>query len=90
MDNQEHVNTLTRTQSLEPNRVDLSNGSYLLYDTKEGQYRVVYYERRIGRSADLEIAISLAMKKPVHNKSVREVVKFVAQTSAKTRLPALR
>jgi len=66
----------------EPNKIELADGSYILFDTKEGIYRVAFYERRLAKSQDLEIALSLAMKKPAHNKGLREVLKFIAQTSA--------
>lgn len=63
-----------------PNRLDLSSGSYLLWDTKEGVYRVALYERRVGRAKSLEVALAHAMKKPIHHKSVREVSEYIERS----------
>jgi hypothetical protein len=65
-----------------PNRLDLANGSYILWDTKEGVYRVALYEVRKSKSTDLELAVSKVLKKPVHFKSVKEIVSFIASASS--------
>lgn len=67
-----------------PNEVKLSNGSYLLFDTKDGTYRVAFYERRVARSGDLLQAVASAMKKREWDKQVKEVVKFIEERFAAT------
>lgn len=63
-----------------PNLVKLSDGSYIQWDWFDGFYRVAYYERRAAKGSDLEMAISQAMKKPLHNSKVKNIFGFISKT----------
>lgn len=65
-----------------PNEIKLSNGSYLRFDFSNGVWRIAFYERRSIKSADLANGIALAMKKPLHNSSVKEIIKYLELTDA--------
>jgi hypothetical protein len=64
----------------EPNKVKLTNGSFLQWDYKDGFYRVAYYERSARKGSDLEMTISVAMKKPLHNFRVKNIFAFISKT----------
>jgi len=63
-----------------PNTIKLSDGSYLLWDWKDGFYRVAYYQRNTKKGSDLEMTIALAMKKPIHNSKVKEIFGYIEKT----------
>lgn len=63
-----------------PNTVRLSDGSYLSWDHKEGFFRVAYYQRSAKKGSDLEMTISLAMKKPLHNFRVKQVFDYISKS----------
>jgi len=64
----------------DPNKVMLTNGSYLLWDFQDGFYRVAFYERRTYKCSDLEIGIAETMKRPLHNSQVKKIFKYVSGT----------
>ena len=63
-----------------PNLVKLTDGSYVLWDRKDGFYRVAYYARTTKKGSDLEMTIALAMKKPVHNFRVKSIFGYIEKT----------
>ena len=63
-----------------PNAVKLSDGSYILWDWKDGFYRVAYFARTAKKGSDLEMTIALAMKKPVHNFRVKSIFGYIEKT----------
>lgn len=67
-------------ESSTPHIVKLSDGSYIQWDWKDGYYRVAFYERKAKKGSDLEMTLSLAMKKPLHNSRVQEIFKFISKT----------
>ena len=64
----------------EPNKIKLTDGSYLQWDHLDGFFRVAYYERRTQRGSDLEMSIALAMKRPVHNSRVKKIFDYISKT----------
>lgn len=66
---------------MKPYRVELSNGSYLLWDWTDGKFRVAFYTRTSAKSSDLEMCIANAMKKPIHNKAVADLFGFIKVTA---------
>lgn len=66
---------------MEPNRLNLKNGSFILYDTVEGIHRVAYYQRTVGRG-NLELAVSKAIGKPIHNTEVKQITKYLREMSS--------
>lgn len=68
------------TETVEPNMVRLSDGSYIQWDWLDGMYRVAYYERKAQKGSDLEMTIALAMKKPLHNSRVKDIFKYISKT----------
>lgn len=64
----------------EPNIVKLTDGSYIMWDWKDGYYRVAFYERKIQKGSDLEMTIALAMKKPIHNSKVKNIFRFISRS----------
>jgi hypothetical protein len=65
---------------MNPFRVNLTNGSYLQWDYHEGHFRVAFYNRTTAKSSDMEMCIAIAMKKPLHNKAVHDLFKFIQGT----------
>lgn len=65
-----------------PNRLNLKNGSYILWDTVEGVFRVAYYERRQGKGGDIKLAISVAIKKPLWSKEVQQISEYIEGQNA--------
>lgn len=65
---------------MEPHRVALDNGSYLLWDWQDGYYRIAYFERRAVKRSDLEMGIAEVMKKPLHNSKVKNIFKYISGT----------
>jgi len=63
-----------------PNTVKLSDGSYILWDKKERFFRVAYYQRSEAKGSDLEVAISVAMKKPFHNSKVKRIFQYISRS----------
>lgn len=78
MDRAQTVEVLGETS--EPHTVKLSDGSYLQWDWKDGSYRVAFYSRSAKRGSDLEMTISLALKKPLHDSRVKKIFKYISQT----------
>lgn len=64
-----------------PFKVELTNGSYVLWDWKDGIFRVAFYNRTTAKSSDLEMCIANAMKKPIHNKAVVDLFGFIKITA---------
>lgn len=60
-----------------PNRLNLKNGSYILWDTTEGRFRVAYYERRQGAADTISVAISIAIKKPLWSPEVKQISEYI-------------
>lgn len=69
------------TTTADPHTIDLSNGSYLKWDNQDGIWRVAVYERRSAKSFELANALSIALKKPIYHKDVKEIEKYIATTS---------
>ena len=65
----------------QPNRVELSDGGYLLFDFHQGQYRIAIYTRHVSKSATLVEALSRAMKKPIYNHKLKEIAKYIESTN---------
>lgn len=63
--------------SNEPNRINLSNGGYLLFDYHQGFYRMAIYNRHVSKSHSLLGALGLALNKPTHHKQVTEMAKYI-------------
>jgi uncharacterized protein YcgL (UPF0745 family) len=63
--------------SIFPGRVELSDGSYILWDKKDGYFRVSYFARKNVKGSDLLMTLALAMKKPVHNKKIKDVYTYI-------------
>lgn len=61
----------------DPNRVELNNGSYLLFDFSGGEYRVAIYERKVSKSASILEALSRALGQPIYHKRVKEIAAYV-------------
>lgn len=64
-----------------PFRVEFTNGSYILWDWKDGVYRVSFYNKTSAKASDMEAAIAIVMKKPFHNKTVQDAFKFIKGTN---------
>lgn len=64
----------------QPNRIELNNGSYMLFDFQRDQFRVAVYERKVSKSTSLEAAVSRALGLPLYNKRVKEIVKYIRGT----------
>jgi hypothetical protein len=76
---------MIREQAIEileskPNEVMLSDGSYILWDKKDGYYRVSYFSRKNVKGSDLEMTIALAIKKPIHSKKVKDIFQYIENT----------
>lgn len=63
-----------------PNQIKLSDGSYILWDFKEGFFRVAFYQRNTRKGSDLEMTLALAMKKPVHNSKVKSIFNYISRS----------
>jgi len=63
-----------------PNQVLLSDGSYVLWDRKDGYFRISYFTRKNMKGSDLAMTLALAMKKPVHNKKVQDVYTYIVSS----------
>lgn len=69
-----------KEETSEPTKINLTDGSYILWDWKDGFYRVAYFSRTDKKGSDLEMTIALAMKKPVHNFRVKHVFDYISRT----------
>jgi hypothetical protein len=67
--------TLLRTPA--PNRVELENGGYLLFDFHEGKYRIALYLRRVSKSETLVNALSRALNRPIYDKKIKEIATYI-------------
>lgn len=63
-----------------PFRVDFTNGSYILWDWLDGKFRISYYNKTSTKASDMEMGLSIVMKKPIHNKSVHDLFKYIKAT----------
>ena len=69
---------------MQPNRLNLANGSYILWDREDGYFRVAYYLVKRGKSRDLELAVAEAMKKKAYDPTVAEIVRFMEESANAT------
>jgi uncharacterized protein YcgL (UPF0745 family) len=67
-----------------PERIELTDGSYILWDKKDGFYRVAHFQKTARKGSDLEMTLSLAMKKPIHNFRVRNVLSYIEKSEYAT------
>ena len=63
-----------------PNRVELENGGFLLFDYFQGQYRIAIYLRKVSKSESLINALSRALNKPIYDKKIVEIAEYIEST----------
>lgn len=61
----------------EPNRINLRNGGYLLFDYFQGQFRIALYTRKISKSSSLEQALTKALNEAPWTKRVQDIKKYI-------------
>lgn len=60
-----------------PNRVELSNGGYLLFDYHQGQFRIAIYVRKVSKDHNLTSALARALQKSAFSKEVKEIASYI-------------
>lgn len=61
----------------EPNRINLRNGGYLLFDYFQNEYRIAIYTRKISKGANLEQALVRALDEPPWTKRVQDIHHYI-------------
>lgn len=65
--------------SAQPNRIDLTNGGYLLFDYYQGFYRVAIYKRHTSKNMSLTGALATALNLPPHNPKVVQMATYITE-----------
>jgi hypothetical protein len=60
-----------------PNRVELNNGGYLLFDYHQGQFRIAIYVRKVSKDSNLTSALARALQKSAFSKEVTEIASYI-------------
>lgn len=62
---------------LPPNRINLRNGGYILFDYFHDQYRIAVYTRKVSKGTTLEQALSRAIDDPPWSTKFKEIKDYI-------------